>query len=721
MHGSSGVPSEPCRDDLAHCKQGAIPSRRDTVLSTAAGTSDPGRSEAPFVGDDVSLSLRTDPRSSQRVFPHATTYGTVGPAYLRVSTAVEGEDEAGPRPKWTKARVGKVVAVVTLVAIILAAVITFAVGKDSLTDEFDVVWWNATALSRRVNLSACAAEFDATSFLAGDGGPADVSRFEKGPRPVTVSRCLALCETNADGCGCAAMRFLRRTPTATPSASPWGNQTEGDADRGEILPVTGRAWAYDNVTRLPQVTEVDNTEGECLLYGPITRCALAAGTFCVAGDESPATARTRSDVRVHPQLPHAEHTWRSSPTSHGHSVPLWEVVSAAARWTWVWSVWQARSVSRRLVSSVAPRLLSSGRSLEPPQQGGGAASWPPHHLPASCTGPTASEAAAEVRRVRNAFAAVSDAVKTLEDAATRGWWEPLLLALGLVAAQTFVVTLVLPATPLNLLTGYLFVARPSPPSELGACMTTPPPDPWSGAHVWEQVGWLAVASTVSTMGIFCSGVLSFLLARYLAYDATLRVLTKYPKFLAVARAVGRSGFTIVFLVTLAPAFPAGICHYLFGITPVGFWPFAGATMLGLIPGTVALTYLGTKMHQIVDMFTTSETGGTDNFSVIMLILTVVVTVLAVVIVSWVAARALRAALAADEDVADVVVDLSTPEMAAAAGLLPPPRDRRSSVVSVVPPGTHSLSADAASSLPQGPSFSDPPLGQRDTTVPLLRS
>mmetsp|Transcript_31642 Transcript_31642/g.56802 ORF Transcript_31642/g.56802 Transcript_31642/m.56802 type:complete len:261 (-) Transcript_31642:18-800(-) len=136
--------------------------------------------------------------------------------------------------------------------------------------------------------------------------------------------------------------------------------------------------------------------------------------------------------------------------------------------------------------------------------------------------------------------------------------------------QTLAVVMALPATPFNLAAGYMFT-------------------------VW-------LGSVVSLVSLYAAAICSFLVGRFLARSWAEDQIEKRPAFKAIDAAVATNGFYIVFIVTLAPVFPSGVCYYLFGITNVGFWSYLFATALGLIPGTVALTYLGSLMSDLADIY-----------------------------------------------------------------------------------------------------------------------
>ena len=147
------------------------------------------------------------------------------------------------------------------------------------------------------------------------------------------------------------------------------------------------------------------------------------------------------------------------------------------------------------------------------------------------------------------------------DAANRriaglGWWGPVVLGLAYVIATILFV----PGTILTLAAGALF--------GLGLGVVT--------------------VSLGSTAGAACA----FLIARYGARDRVAAMADRNPKFGAIDRAIGEGGWKIVALLRLSPAIPFNLQNYLYGLTPVRFWPYVITSWLAMLPGTFLYVYLG---------------------------------------------------------------------------------------------------------------------------------
>lgn len=103
-------------------------------------------------------------------------------------------------------------------------------------------------------------------------------------------------------------------------------------------------------------------------------------------------------------------------------------------------------------------------------------------------------------------------------------------------------------------------------------------------------GWWGIPIVLLAASVGTS--LAFLIARYLARDAVASRLEGRPKLKAVDQAVDEDGWKIVALLRLSPAVPFGLQNYLFGLTSVGFWPYAIATAICIVPGTALYVSLG---------------------------------------------------------------------------------------------------------------------------------
>ncbi|MEX1223174.1 MAG: VTT domain-containing protein, partial [Pirellulales bacterium] len=109
----------------------------------------------------------------------------------------------------------------------------------------------------------------------------------------------------------------------------------------------------------------------------------------------------------------------------------------------------------------------------------------------------------------------------------------------------------------------------------------------AGAMFGLVVGFIAV-SVGSTAG----AASAFLISRYLARDRVAAMAQGDRRFGAIDRAIGEGGWKIVALLRMSPAIPFNMQNYLYGLTPIRFWPFLLTSWLAMMPGTFLYVYLG---------------------------------------------------------------------------------------------------------------------------------
>ncbi len=101
---------------------------------------------------------------------------------------------------------------------------------------------------------------------------------------------------------------------------------------------------------------------------------------------------------------------------------------------------------------------------------------------------------------------------------------------------------------------------------------------------WGTI-WSVIGATLGALGAFWT-------ARYLLRNYTKRKFGKNKTLAKFDRAVVNKPFTFVFIIRLIPLSPFNLENYLFALTPVHWIPYILATFLGIIPGTLAYTWLG---------------------------------------------------------------------------------------------------------------------------------
>ncbi len=146
--------------------------------------------------------------------------------------------------------------------------------------------------------------------------------------------------------------------------------------------------------------------------------------------------------------------------------------------------------------------------------------------------------------------------------AIKGWtaglgiWGPVVLALAYIVATVLFV----PGTILTLAAGGMF--------------------------------GLVVGTITVSIGSTLGASLAFLIARYVAWDKVAARASRNRQFGAIDRAIGEGGWKIVALLRLSPAIPFNLQNYLYGVTPIRFWPYVLTSWLAMLPGTFLYVYLG---------------------------------------------------------------------------------------------------------------------------------
>jgi uncharacterized membrane protein YdjX (TVP38/TMEM64 family) len=114
------------------------------------------------------------------------------------------------------------------------------------------------------------------------------------------------------------------------------------------------------------------------------------------------------------------------------------------------------------------------------------------------------------------------------------------------------------------------------------------------ASVMTMAGGLAFGPLWGLVAAVCGATIrasgQFLIARRLGRDLVVRLLRGSAERIDVR--VGTHGFATVLLIRLIPNFPYDIQNFALGISRVRFWPYAGATLLGIMPASLAFVYLG---------------------------------------------------------------------------------------------------------------------------------
>ncbi|KAH7677012.1 putative membrane protein [Dioscorea alata] len=203
-----------------------------------------------------------------------------------------------------------------------------------------------------------------------------------------------------------------------------------------------------------------------------------------------------------------------------------------------------------------------------------------------------------------------------------GPWGPLALAIAYIPLTVLAV----PASILTLGGGYLFGL---------------------------PLGFIA-----DSIGATIGATAAFLLGRTIGRPYVISKLKDYPKFQAVAIAIQRSGFKIVFLLRLVPLLPFNMLNYLLSVTPVNVGEYMLASWLGMMPITLALVYVGTTLKDLADV--THGWSEVTTSRIVLILLGFVVSAILMVCITKVAKASLEKALAENPDVDSILVSPQLP-------------------------------------------------------------
>lgn len=120
---------------------------------------------------------------------------------------------------------------------------------------------------------------------------------------------------------------------------------------------------------------------------------------------------------------------------------------------------------------------------------------------------------------------------------------------------------------------------------------------------------LPVGVALVWVGSLSGASAAFFVGRFLARDWVAKTAAKTPAFAALDKATRHEGFVIVLLTRLSPLFPFNLLNYLLGLTAVRFRDYWLASSIGMLPGIVVYTYLGTAAKDVVELTGGNLRGG----------------------------------------------------------------------------------------------------------------
>ncbi len=99
----------------------------------------------------------------------------------------------------------------------------------------------------------------------------------------------------------------------------------------------------------------------------------------------------------------------------------------------------------------------------------------------------------------------------------------------------------------------------------------------------------------SMLAVFASASIAFLVGRYLGKDFVQKLIK--GKVENLDSKVEKHGFKIILFMRLSTVFPFDILNYAAGLTKLSYKNFILGTVLGVIPETFSLSFLGSSIHR----------------------------------------------------------------------------------------------------------------------------
>ncbi len=100
--------------------------------------------------------------------------------------------------------------------------------------------------------------------------------------------------------------------------------------------------------------------------------------------------------------------------------------------------------------------------------------------------------------------------------------------------------------------------------------------------------------TSSTIG----ACIAFLVSRYVARDWVEGKL-RSPRWRRLDEGVEKHGWKVVAFTRLIPLFPFNLLNYAFGMTKIGFWPYAVTTFICMLPACIAFIVFSSSLLDLV--------------------------------------------------------------------------------------------------------------------------
>lgn len=112
---------------------------------------------------------------------------------------------------------------------------------------------------------------------------------------------------------------------------------------------------------------------------------------------------------------------------------------------------------------------------------------------------------------------------------------------------------------------------------------------------------VGVGTVAASLGRMLGSAATFLVTRKIAGRWMDRKMAADPQFAAVSDALAREGFRFVVLLRLCPLFPVIMLNYALGLTRISLPAYALGTLIGMIPRTFVVAYIGAGTRSLADL------------------------------------------------------------------------------------------------------------------------
>lgn len=111
------------------------------------------------------------------------------------------------------------------------------------------------------------------------------------------------------------------------------------------------------------------------------------------------------------------------------------------------------------------------------------------------------------------------------------------------------------------------------------------------------LGW---GTFLSVIGATLGALAAFWIARYLWRDWAMSKFGQHKMLIRFNQAVAKEPLKFVLAVRFVPISPFNLVNFLFGLTPIHWVDYTAGTFFGIMPGTLAYTWLGVTGEQALE-------------------------------------------------------------------------------------------------------------------------